>query len=233
MVQEPILETFFPSDKDFPLEQKFEERENQQVLPLDSAQQEGGDILTTLVVHDDVQEVCKSPIPIKIENDDDGALFWDDLETFILELDTLVMSSNELGQIGEVVEGPVGNTFDLENVMLQNSIVYNDESTRRLMDLSNSDQHHEVLPSLLVSNEVIIPSLHEVMVDQVIDKAEKLEFSLTRGCPIRYFSMMDIKEEVSILEEKLSFLCAPCSGNVNFDQNQKVCELSFYFHIML
>ena len=55
---------------------------------LSSGHQEVDDDLVALVIQEYHQEVCKTPMSIKIENDNDEYGFWDDLEKFIMELNT-------------------------------------------------------------------------------------------------------------------------------------------------
>lgn len=57
------------------------------------------------------------------------------------ELDIPHRSAKEINQVQELVDEETVMKFQVqENSMLENSIIYNDESIRRLLDLSSFDQ---------------------------------------------------------------------------------------------
>ena len=55
-----------------------------------------------MIIQDSSNRVCNSPLPSKIENDDDAS-FRDDLETFIIKLDISHISIEKENQVQEIV----------------------------------------------------------------------------------------------------------------------------------
>ena len=81
---------------------------------LNLGQPKVGDDFISLVVQDNHQEVCRTPMSIKIENDNDEDIFWDDLETFIMELDTLHMLSKDIDQVQKFVDEETAMKFKVQ-----------------------------------------------------------------------------------------------------------------------
>ena len=130
----------FVSEEEYEVHTQKEENHN--FLTLTTKQQEEDNDLTTLIIQDSSNKVCNGPLPNQIENDDDAS-FWDDLETFIIELDIPHLSTEKTNLVQEVViEENVMETQVQGNLMVENFVIGNNKCIRKPTNLPRFDQQH-------------------------------------------------------------------------------------------
>lgn len=171
-----------------------------------------------MIIQDHSNKVCNDPLPSKIENDDDASFsFWDDLEIFITKLDIPRITTEKTNPVQQVIiEENVMETQVLEDLMAEGFVISNNKWIGKPTNLPSFDQQpqvHKMTNLPLDSFEFNILNQFDVMVERLVDKDEirkrKPKFVITRGCPIRHFSRMDLKHEVLEVEDEITPVHVP------------------------